>query len=41
VVSTPGFFINGNFISGAQPAASFEKIIDEELSASSPKGAAN
>jgi len=31
VVSTPGFFINGKFVSGAQPAAVFEKIIDEDL----------
>lgn len=28
---TPSFFINGRFLSGAQPAASFEKLIDEEL----------
>ncbi len=31
VFGTPGFFINGIFLSGAQPAAAFEKIIDEEL----------
>jgi protein-disulfide isomerase len=30
---TPAFFINGIFISGAQPASAFEKIIDEELAA--------
>ncbi|MCB9748472.1 MAG: thioredoxin domain-containing protein [Myxococcales bacterium] len=28
---TPAFFINGRFLSGAQPFASFEKLIDEEL----------
>jgi protein-disulfide isomerase len=28
---TPGFFINGRFLSGAQPFETFAKIIDEEL----------
>ena len=28
---TPGFFINGRFVSGAQPFENFAKIIDEEL----------
>jgi protein-disulfide isomerase len=28
---TPGFFINGIFLNGAQPAAAFETIIDNEL----------
>jgi len=28
---TPAFFVNGRFLSGAQPAAAFEKLIDEEL----------
>jgi protein-disulfide isomerase len=28
---TPAFFINGRFLSGAQPAAAFEELIDEEL----------
>jgi protein-disulfide isomerase len=37
VVATPGFFINGAFLEGSQPAAAFEKIIDEKLSASSAK----
>jgi len=40
VSGTPGFFINGIFVSGAQPEAAFDKIIDEQLaatSASSPK----
>ena len=29
---TPAFFINGRFLSGAQPLAKFEELIDEELS---------
>jgi len=28
---TPGFFVNGRFLSGSQPLAAFEHIIDEEL----------
>ena len=32
VTGTPAFFINGRFLSGAQPFEAFEKIIDEELS---------
>jgi len=32
VAGTPGFFVNGVFLSGAQPAAEFEKIIDNQLS---------
>jgi protein-disulfide isomerase len=28
---TPGIFINGRFIAGAQPFEAFAKIIDEEL----------
>ena len=28
---TPAFFINGQFLSGAQPFESFKKAIDEEL----------
>ena len=31
VVSTPSTFINGRFVSGAQPFATFARIIDEEL----------
>jgi predicted DsbA family dithiol-disulfide isomerase len=31
VSGTPAFFINGIPLTGAQPAAAFEKIIDEEL----------
>ena len=41
VVATPGFFINGTFVNGAQPSAAFEKIIDEQLSTSSQKHIAN
>jgi protein-disulfide isomerase len=38
VSGTPGFFINGIFLSGAQPEAAFEKVIEEQLAASaSPK----
>ena len=33
VVGTPGFFIDGVFLNGAQPEAEFEKIIDAELAA--------
>ena len=28
---TPAFFINGRFLSGAQPVANFKKVIDEEI----------
>lgn len=31
VTGTPAFFINGRFLSGAQPYEGFAKIIDEEL----------
>ena len=31
VTGTPGFFINGRFLSGAQPFSSFKNLIDEEL----------
>jgi protein-disulfide isomerase len=31
VTGTPGFFINGRFLSGAQPFSSFKRLIDEEL----------
>jgi len=41
VVSTPGFFVNGTFLSGAQPAGAFEKIINAELAALNQKRAAN
>jgi protein-disulfide isomerase len=28
---TPAFFVNGRFLSGAQPFAKFKELIDEEL----------
>lgn len=28
---TPAFFINGRFLSGAQPIEAFKKVIDEEI----------
>ncbi len=31
VNATPGFFINGRFLSGAQPLPAFKSLIDEEL----------
>ncbi len=31
VAGTPGFFINGEFVNGAQPEADFVRIIDREL----------
>ena len=31
VSGTPAFFVNGRFVSGAQPFESFKAIIDEEL----------
>jgi len=31
VTGTPAFFINGRFLSGAQPYEAFASIIDEEL----------
>jgi predicted DsbA family dithiol-disulfide isomerase len=33
VTGTPSFFVNGRFLSGAQPIGSFKRLIDEELSA--------
>ncbi len=41
IVATPGFFINGTFLNGAQPAEAFEKIIDEELATTNPKHSVN
>lgn len=34
VIGTPGFFVNGIFLDGAQPPEAFEKLIDQELAAS-------
>jgi len=31
VRGTPGFFVNGRFLSGAQPYEAFKRLIDEEL----------
>jgi protein-disulfide isomerase len=31
ISSTPGFFINGIAVTGAQPEAAFEKVVDSEL----------
>jgi protein-disulfide isomerase len=31
VTGTPALFINGRFLSGAQPFAEIAKVIDEEL----------
>jgi protein-disulfide isomerase len=39
ISGTPGFFINGRFLSGAQPIEAFSKIIDEELEARGDKSA--
>jgi len=35
ITGTPAFFINGRFLSGAQPVETFSRMIDEELSAGS------
>ncbi len=40
VTGTPAYFINGFFLNGAQPQADFEKIIDQELSATGRKASA-
>lgn len=34
VNGTPGFFINGEFVSGAQPEVEFEKVIERQLATS-------
>jgi protein-disulfide isomerase len=31
VTGTPGFFVNGRFVSGAQPFETFKRLVDEEL----------
>ncbi len=33
VRATPGFFVNGRFLSGAKPFEDFKQLIDEELAA--------
>jgi protein-disulfide isomerase len=35
---TPAFFVNGRFLSGAQPFASFQALIDEELKKAQASG---
>ena len=40
VNGTPGFFVNGVFVNGAQPQAEFERIIDSELAALKSQSAA-
>jgi protein-disulfide isomerase len=35
---TPAFFINGRFLSGAQPQSNFERVIDEELEKAKQSG---
>ena len=37
---TPAFFVNGRFLSGAQPVANFERLIDEELKKAKASGIA-
>lgn len=37
---TPSFFVNGRFLSGAQPVASFKVLIDEEMKKAEAKVAA-
>ena len=32
ITGTPGFFVNGRFLSGAKPFEEFEKVINSELS---------
>lgn len=39
VNGTPAFFVNGIFLSGAQPLSAFEKIIEAELAAAQAEGA--
>ena len=38
VDATPGFFINGRFLSGAQPIAAFEQIIEVQLASLEKQG---
>jgi protein-disulfide isomerase len=39
VSGTPAFYINGVYLSGAQPVSAFEKVIQEELTATESKRA--
>lgn len=38
VMGTPGFFINGQFVSGAQPESVFDKIIQADLASAQETG---
>ena len=40
VTGTPAFFINGRFLSGAQPFPAFQALIDEELKKAKAAGIA-
>lgn len=40
MTGTPGFFINGRFVNGAQPLEKFVQIIDEELAFAQEKASA-
>lgn len=35
---TPAFFVNGRYLTGAQPVASFSRLIDEELKKAKASG---
>lgn len=35
---TPAFFINGRFLSGAQPLSAFQALIDQELETAKKSG---
>lgn len=39
VGATPAFFINGRFLSGAQPLPAFEKLVEEELKKANERNA--
>jgi protein-disulfide isomerase len=41
VTGTPAFFVNGRFLSGAQPYEAFVRVIDEELQRLPPATAKN
>jgi protein-disulfide isomerase len=38
-MGTPGIFINGILLSGAQPEATFERVIESELAVAKEKRA--
>jgi len=39
IAGTPAFFINGRFLSGAQPLETFARMIDDELARTASAGA--